>query len=66
MMEAVWHDRSEAPRAGQKIWVTDGKDMWLLTADGNPFPDSATACRLWTPAIMPDLPDRRTAAKVKD
>ena len=62
---AEWRDRSVTPPPG-RIWVTDGEEIWMLEADGEPFPERATACKFWTPAVLPMLPNGKAAAKIED
>lgn len=60
-----WHSRSEPTPADTLIWVTDGEDIWLLTGDGDLFPERATKCKFWTVAAFPPLPDGRQPAKIE-
>jgi hypothetical protein len=66
LAETDWRDRSEIPPKGMRIWVTDGAEIWMLIADGKPFPERASLCRAWTPAAIPALPDGSSAYKVED
>lgn len=53
----IWKPRDEVPPAGRLIWVSDGKEVWLLRSDGKPFDRRATACKWWCVADFPLLPD---------
>jgi len=62
----VWRDRSEIAPAGHLIWVSDGASVWLLEGTGVPFPAQATACKWWTPALIPRLPSGAVPAALSD
>lgn len=63
----VWFDRSMPTPPGKRIWVTNGKDeIWMLIGDGKPFPDRASACKMWTIAILPAMPDGSEPARIEE
>jgi hypothetical protein len=58
----VWKPQGTAPMDGRKIWVSDGERVWLITAhsDGSHNdPSSATLCKFWTDADIPDPPTKK-------
>ena len=55
-VKVEWNDRSvPLPPAGQ-VWASDGHMVWLIWANGELIPASATAVKFWTAALIPSPP----------
>jgi hypothetical protein len=51
-----WQDISTAPIDARKIWVSDGTEVWLLTAHRDGSHKRAPRCKFWMDANEPAPP----------
>jgi hypothetical protein len=55
-----WKPIASAPTDGRMLWISDGKDVWMITAHADGSHREAPLCKFWMDAKKPLPPGERT------
>lgn len=56
VLKVEWYDRSKPTPAEEKIWASDGVDVWEIWGTGKPIEEGAVKVKYWARRFAPDPP----------